>query len=648
MTGLLFLVSIPNNQEGTITDITFESLYKDIDPSQVPGKVLAEKIFDALRQCDISNLCSYTTDTHIEVTFPVRDVAESERITILLKETFQIGKIEKSRLITVPMTYAILPSNKKKLNNLEEGDQLELKSSKRSSILNEKEEEDHTLDVFKKSIRSRLLVAQVVQRVRTDALFTFDYCAFCILASIIAFMGLFENSSLILVASMLVSPLMGPILAAVFGVVILDHDLRWLGTKSELFGLSICILSGFVYGMIGSVCTEYFSISDSYPTWEMSTRGQWRGLITGLLIALPSGAGVALSVLGGNVGSLVGVAISASLLPPAVNAGALWAHAFVTYIFHLIRQFYQLSNIPNERMSEMNEGNFSNFNQTLWNETIINNVTNERINCDRHHIYFCDETHDCLLQGLISLLLTILNILCIFLVAILVLKIKEVAPKNKNFFPIPSLADFFHIDLKNVRDFRRTYKGKEAENLSRQILKDYARIKEGEHVDIDNISKDAKFNLVQGISSALETIRADNVYKTVSRLAHFRDDGIDNLQEDFRNLTNEDLGSGLPYIVHDRFEVTPINRSCYNSINSNDPLKNVSEKELLVNQEESKHLLETTTDNKGKQKKEDRNGKEEKSEKALEELLHQTSGEGDYSIKPGTRFAVRRVNDKKV
>ena len=40
----------------------------------------------------------------------------------------------------------------------------------------------------------------------------------------------------------------------------------------------------------------------------------------GLLVALPSGAGVAFSILGGNVGSLVGVAISASLLPPAVNA----------------------------------------------------------------------------------------------------------------------------------------------------------------------------------------------------------------------------------------------------------------------------------------------------------------------------------------
>jgi len=49
-------------------------------------------------------------------------------------------------------------------------------------------------------------------------------------------------------------------------------------------------------------------------------RGALRSLWVGVLIALPSGAGVALSVLGGNAGSLVGVAISASLLPPAVNA----------------------------------------------------------------------------------------------------------------------------------------------------------------------------------------------------------------------------------------------------------------------------------------------------------------------------------------
>ena len=86
----------------------------------------------------------------------------------------------------------------------------------------------------------------------------------------------------------------------------------------------------------------------------MLSRGEARALWVGILIAVPSGAGVALSVLGGNAGSLgqykfiyyisnlaishgrqinnknaflVGVAISASLLPPAVNCGIFWALA---------------------------------------------------------------------------------------------------------------------------------------------------------------------------------------------------------------------------------------------------------------------------------------------------------------------------------
>lgn len=53
------------------------------------------------------------------------------------------------------------------------------------------------------------------------------------------------------------------------------------------------------------------------------------GLVTGICIAIPSGMGVALSILGNNTASLVGVAISASLLPPAVNSGICWAHAIL-------------------------------------------------------------------------------------------------------------------------------------------------------------------------------------------------------------------------------------------------------------------------------------------------------------------------------
>jgi len=61
-----------------------------------------------------------------------------------------------------------------------------------------------------------------------------------------------------------------------------------------------------------------------------------------VLIAVPSGAGVALSILGGNTGSLVGVAISASLLPPAVNAvSSSLQFTLINYVIQKHLNFYQ-------------------------------------------------------------------------------------------------------------------------------------------------------------------------------------------------------------------------------------------------------------------------------------------------------------------
>lgn len=49
-------------------------------------------------------------------------------------------------------------------------------------------------------------------------------------------------------------------------------------------------------------------------------RCEFHSLLVGFLTALPTGAAAAIAVLSENFGSLVGVAISVSLLPPAVNA----------------------------------------------------------------------------------------------------------------------------------------------------------------------------------------------------------------------------------------------------------------------------------------------------------------------------------------
>ena len=94
----------------------------------------------------------------------------------------------------------------------------------------------------------------------------------------IAFLGLIENSSVVLVASMLVSPIMGPILAGTFGVIIGDVDLRNRGIQHEVISLVICIMIGFVLGMMSCIIgVETYGISQ-WPTPEMVNRGQARSL----------------------------------------------------------------------------------------------------------------------------------------------------------------------------------------------------------------------------------------------------------------------------------------------------------------------------------------------------------------------------------
>ncbi len=82
--------------------------------------------------------------------------------------------------------------------------------------------EQKKVSKFYDSIKSRMLVAEVVASIRSGGEFTFDYLVLLVLASTIAFFGLVENSSVVLVASMLVSPIMGPILGGIFGTVIRD------------------------------------------------------------------------------------------------------------------------------------------------------------------------------------------------------------------------------------------------------------------------------------------------------------------------------------------------------------------------------------------------------------------------------------------
>ena len=154
-----------------------------------------------------------------------------------------------------------------------------------------------------------------------------------------------------------------------------------IGLRNELISLSVCVLTGFVFGFL------YACISGNYQSWpneQMQSRGTVVGLADGAFIAAVSGIGVALSVMGDYASTIIGVAISASLLPPAVNAGML--SSFSLYV-HLFREQY-----------------------------------------NKHHSH-----QELLAMAGWSLLLTLENILIIFVVALCMFKVKEVVKvKDQN------------------------------------------------------------------------------------------------------------------------------------------------------------------------------------------------------------------------
>ncbi|KAI2494843.1 DUF389-containing protein [Fragilaria crotonensis] len=168
-------------------------------------------------------------------------------------------------------------------------------------------------------------VKMMHERMEEGVNFSFNFNTLLLIASILAGLGLVSNSSATIIASMLVSPLMGPVIGLAYGTTIGDWKLVRLSIRNELICLVFCIIVGMIIaGILGPT-----SVEQDWPTTEMSNRGTMENFLVGLPIAFFSGLGVAVSLLDDQTSSLVGVAISASLLPPAVNAGILWiAHVY--------------------------------------------------------------------------------------------------------------------------------------------------------------------------------------------------------------------------------------------------------------------------------------------------------------------------------
>ncbi|CAK9832454.1 Uncharacterized protein MJ1221 [Anthophora retusa] len=333
----------------------------------------------------------------------------------------------------------------------------------------ESEDRKNAWRAFVESIRSKLTVKQVVDGVRSGGDLTFDYVALVLTADCLAALGLIENSATNVVAAMLVSPLMGPVMSLTFGTIIADRNLQFVGLKSLLLGIFVSILFGFIFGLILGTTEMPWGYND-WPTDEMKGRGNYRSLWMGVLWALPSGTGVAVALLQGSSGPLIGVAISASLLPPVVNCGLFWALGCIWLIYRPIK------------MPHMKGESYTDYN-TSYVYVYTDYLPVE---------FFCN--------GIISACLTFINVMCIFITAIIVLKIKEVAAPYTS---TPELRRFWEHDIRLVRD----------KNISR----DNSSLDSSFY---DGLSKTKQRTLEQTLNEAVREAIDDETFRKVQRLSY--------------------------------------------------------------------------------------------------------------------------------
>ena len=101
---------------------------------------------------------------------------------------------------------------------------------------------------------------------------------------------------------------MGPVLAFTFGVTLKDKDMAKLGFANELISITVCVVVGFFTGLVWyNTCVPDEDGTLKWPTMEMTTRGDVTGLVSGGFVAAVSGIGVALSVLGEYMSTVIGM-----------------------------------------------------------------------------------------------------------------------------------------------------------------------------------------------------------------------------------------------------------------------------------------------------------------------------------------------------
>jgi uncharacterized hydrophobic protein (TIGR00341 family) len=152
------------------------------------------------------------------------------------------------------------------------------------------------------------LYNEVAKGARTDG----NFIMLVVLSTIVAAVGLLEDSVAVVIGAMVIAPLLGPNIALAFATVLGDRKLAWQALKANLTGLGLAFAASCIIGVL------WLTDLNSEQLMSRTEVG-----LDDLALALASGAAAVLSMTTGLSSTLVGVMVAVALLPPTAAVGIL-------------------------------------------------------------------------------------------------------------------------------------------------------------------------------------------------------------------------------------------------------------------------------------------------------------------------------------
>jgi uncharacterized hydrophobic protein (TIGR00341 family) len=171
------------------------------------------------------------------------------------------------------------------------------------------EEEEHKKKENERASREELYNS-VANGVRIDL----NFVLLVVLSTIVASVGLEQDSVAVVIGAMVIAPLLGPNVAFAFATAIGDRKLMLSAAISNVLGIALSVVIAAALALI---------VNANIDSHELLTRSSLD--YGGIALALASGAAAALSVTTPLPATLVGVMVSVALLPPAATLGIMAA-----------------------------------------------------------------------------------------------------------------------------------------------------------------------------------------------------------------------------------------------------------------------------------------------------------------------------------